>query len=242
MPPPSANAFALLGLAVAAVFSTVSAGTVSVPFVRRAHEIPPPSLSRRGDGSSIGLEALNNITGGGYYADFSVGTPPQKLSFLLDTGSSDTWVNSVAADLCTDKDRQQQQQLWCQTQCALLLELLYHLRTLLTLSVLPVNPNASSTFKTVDKGAFNITYLDRRNIQGDYVNDTLTIHGKQIKNQQLGLALRSVRPTGIMGLGYSANVASNKTYPTVVDNMVAQGVIDTAVFSLYLVRLPPFSL
>ncbi|OAQ85013.1 peptidase aspartic, active site protein [Purpureocillium lilacinum] len=213
MPPPSANAFALLGLAVAAVFSTVSAGTVSVPFVRRAHEIPPPSLSRRGDGSSIGLEALNNITGGGYYADFSVGTPPQKLSFLLDTGSSDTWVNSVAADLCTDKDRQQQQQLWCQTQ---------------------FNPNASSTFKTVDKGAFNITYLDRRNIQGDYVNDTLTIHGKQIKNQQLGLALRSIRPTGIMGLGYSANVASNKTYPTVVDNMVAQGVIDTAVFSLYL--------
>ncbi|UNI13823.1 hypothetical protein JDV02_000527 [Purpureocillium takamizusanense] len=206
----SFNTIALLALA--AVVSTVSAGTVSVPWVRRAHDDIPSSLTRRGDGS-IGLEALNNITAGGYYAEFSVGTPPQQLSFLLDTGSSDTWVNSIAADLCNDKDRQQQQQQWCQTQ---------------------FNPNASSTMKTVQKSGFNITYLDHRNIQGDYFNDTLTIHGKQIKDQQLGLALRSVRPTGIMGLGYSATVASNRTYPTVVDNMVAQGLIDAAVFSLYL--------
>lgn len=88
----------------------------------------------------------------------------------------------------------------------------------------------------VQQDGFDITYLDEKNIKGDYFNDTVTIDGKAILNQQLGLATRSVRPTGIMGLGFKANVAAEKKYSTVVDNMVAQGLIDTAAFSLYLVR------
>ncbi|PHH88144.1 hypothetical protein CDD83_7917 [Cordyceps sp. RAO-2017] len=81
---------------------------------------------------------------------------------------------------------------------------------------------------------FNITYLDRRNIQGDYFNDTVTVAGRAVQSQQLGLALRSVRGTGIMGLGFAANVAAGTPYPTVVDNMVRQGLIDAPTFSLYL--------
>lgn len=87
----------------------------------------------------------------------------------------------------------------------------------------------------VDRNGFDITYLDNRNIEGDYFNDTVTIDGNAILNQQLGLATKSVRPTGIMGLGFKANVAATKEYPTVVDNMVSQGFIDTPAFSLYLV-------
>lgn len=98
-----------------------------------------------------------------------------------------------------------------------------------------VDPDASSTFETVDRDGFNITYLDGRNIQGDYFNDTITIDGKSVKNQKLGLATTSVRPTGIMGLGFAANVAADTPYATVLDNMVSQGLIDAHVFSLYLV-------
>lgn len=60
----------------------------------------------------------------------------------------------------------------------------------------------------------------------------------EIKEQQLGLALRSVRPTGIMGLGFNVNVAADKPYRTVVDNMVEQGFIESPAYSLYLVSKP----
>lgn len=103
----------LAGLVAA---GTASAGVVSVPFEKRFLDSNPlPPLLRR-DGT-VSLDALNNITGGGYYAQFSVGTPPQKLSFMLDTGSSDTWVNSVDADLCTDSIIQQEVGEFCSKQC-----------------------------------------------------------------------------------------------------------------------------
>lgn len=92
-----------------------SAGTVSVPFIRRTHPHETAlSLAKR-DGS-LNLAALNNITGGGYYAEFAVGSPPQNISFQLDTGSSDTWVNSVKSDLCTSESAQSRIG-FCLTQC-----------------------------------------------------------------------------------------------------------------------------
>ena len=98
-----------------------------------------------------------------------------------------------------------------------------------------VNQAASSTFDDLEKGAFNISYLDGRTIAGDYFLDTVTFGPNQvILKQQLGLALSSVRPTGIMGLGFSANVAAQKPYPAIVDQMKSHGLIDTAAFSLYL--------
>lgn len=98
-----------------------------------------------------------------------------------------------------------------------------------------VNPDDSGTYKLIDRDGFDIKYLDNRRIRGDYFEDTVTIDGKKIKKQQLGLAVRSVRPTGIMGLGFSANVAAKKPYPAIVDTMVSQGLIERAAFSLWLV-------
>ncbi|KAM0245328.1 hypothetical protein ACHAQJ_010596 [Trichoderma viride] len=167
----------LAGLVAA---GTVSAGVVSVPFEKRFHgSDPAPSLLRR-DGS-VSLDALNNITGGGYYAEFSVGTPPQKLSFQLDT----------------------------------------------------VDPDRSSSFNETSQ-IFNITYLDGRHIGGKYFKDTVTINKATIKNQQVGLALQSVRGTGLLGLGFRDGVAAKVKYPTVIDNMVSQNIIAVPAFSLYL--------
>ncbi|KAJ3467205.1 hypothetical protein MRS44_004769 [Fusarium solani] len=175
-----------------------SAGTVLAPVNKQKLDIPS-SLHKR-DGT-LNLDAFNNISGGGYYAKFEVGTPPQKLSFLLDTGSSDTWVNSDDTDLS---------------------------------DIMTVNPDDSSTYKLIDRDGFDIKYLDNRRIEGDYFEDTVTIDGKKITKQQLGLAVTSVRPTGIMGLGFSANVAAEKPYPAIVDTMVSQGLIERAAFSLWL--------
>ncbi|KAM0476749.1 hypothetical protein ACHAPX_006173 [Trichoderma viride] len=201
--------FASLAGLVAA--GTVSAGVVSVPFEKRFLDSNPlPSLLRR-DGT-VALDALNNITGGGYYAEFSVGTPPQKLSFMLDTGSSDTWVNSVDADLCTDSIIQERVGEFCSKQ---------------------FDQTKSKSFNST-RQVFNITYLDGRNIRGRYFQDTITINDATIKNQKMGLALESVRGTGLMGLGFRSNEAAAIKYPTVIENMVSQKIIAMPAFSLYL--------
>lgn len=106
----------LAGLLLAAA-PLASAGTVSVPFTREARRTP--SSLRRRDGT-LDLVAINNITDGGYYAEFGVGTPPQTISFHLDTGSSDTWVNSNEADLCNSEDLQIYNG-YCQQTCRFLL-------------------------------------------------------------------------------------------------------------------------
>lgn len=102
-------------LAAAAILpSLASAGTLSLDTVRKARLAYGTSLLRR-DGS-IDLEAVNNVTGGGYYSEFEIGSPPQTISFQLDTGSSDTWVNSIDADLCNSETLQLQNG-FCQTTC-----------------------------------------------------------------------------------------------------------------------------
>jgi hypothetical protein len=197
----------------AAAAAVVSAGHVAVPISRDSLKLDQyVKITTRDDDSAVPLEALNNITGGGYYSEFSIGTPPQKLSFHLDTGSSDTWVNSVDADLCTN-ERLQSNIEYCSAT---------------------FDPEDSSSYELVDRNGFNITYLDGRNIAGDYFNDTVTLGDIKIENQQLGLATSSVRGTGLMGLGYKANVAASTEYPTILDNMVSQGVISTHAFSMYL--------
>ncbi|KAK7432812.1 hypothetical protein QQZ08_000675 [Neonectria magnoliae] len=198
------RSFLLLSLAA----TCASAGHISVDFSKFKLDLAL-SITKR---DTLDLKAINNVTGGGYYAEFQVGTPGQKIGFLLDTGSSDTWVNSVDTDLCNSLSLQDTNG-YCMTS---------------------FDPDDSSTFDTVDRGGFDITYLDGRRIRGDYFNDTVVIDGKSIKRQQLGLATKSVRPTGIMGLGFAANVAADTQYPTILDNMVSQGYIDTPAFSLYL--------
>jgi hypothetical protein len=200
-------------LCLAAAATTATAGHLAVPLSRQSFSHHGSKVKRQQDNTdSLTLEALNNVTGGGYYSEFEIGTPPQKISFLLDTGSSDTWVNSVDADICNSV-RLQTTIGYCQTQ---------------------FDQNASSTYELLPDIDFNITYLDGRNIKGSYFNDTVHIGDASVRNQQLGLALESVRPTGIMGLGFSSNVAASRQYPTIVDNLVSQGFINAPVYSLYL--------
>jgi predicted aspartyl protease len=101
----------LLGLIAA-----LAAAHVSVPLSREKFGGKHLRLKRDDGDETFTLDALNNITGGGYYSEFEIGSPAQKLSFLLDTGSSDTWVNSADANLC-QSDQLQLMNGFCQTTC-----------------------------------------------------------------------------------------------------------------------------
>lgn len=102
--------------------ATASAGTLSVPLERRHpslehYDAIARAISRRATGNgTTDLTAINNITAGGYYAEFSIGTPGQKIMFQLDTGSSDTWMNSPSTGYCLSTT-QQDKAGYCTATC-----------------------------------------------------------------------------------------------------------------------------
>lgn len=81
---------------------------------------------------------------------------------------------------------------------------------------------------------FSITYLDGSQAVGAYIKDNLSIGGTTVRALQMGLARRTVRGTGILGVGYAANEAAKVPYPNIIDEMVRQELIETRAFSLWL--------
>lgn len=104
-----------------------------------------------------------------------------------------------------------------------------------------VTASKSSTFKIVHEDKFEISYLDGTGASGDYVSDTLNIAGVTVKGVQMGLANKATMGSGLMGIGYSENEASNGAskeepfvYPNIIDTMLLQGLISRRAYSLYL--------
>ncbi|ATY60532.1 candidapepsin-4 precursor [Cordyceps militaris] len=200
---------------LAALAALASAGTVSVDVHKQLPQLDDMlKIHKRSGDPVIDLQAINNVTGGGYYADLGIGTPQQVLMFHLDTGSSDTWVNLEGIYFC----RVGRPEVGLPPSC-----------------MKQFDPDASSTYNVTIPNGFKIAYLDGSTASGDYFRDSVTIGGNMtIKQQQLGLAKLSGSPTGLMGLGMSVGVAAKRKYPTIIDNLVSQGLIETAAFSLYL--------
>lgn len=107
-----------------------------------------------------------------------------------------------------------------------------------------VDPSKSSTYEELspDKyGGFNISYQDQTNVTGLMIMESVTIDGMTLHNQTTGLATNSTETRGILGLGLDAGESTVSgtdvppyTYPTVIDNLVKQGIISKPVFSMYL--------
>ena len=148
-----------------------------------------------------------------YFANVTLGTPPQALRLHVDTGSSDLWTNSASSSLC------QQNVALC------------------TLSG-TYNANASSTYKYVNS-VFNISYVDRSGATGDYGTDNLVIGGDTLDALQFGIGYRSTSEEGILGVGYPVNEvqvnhARLQPYANVPAFMQQSGLINSMAFSLWL--------
>lgn len=182
---------------------------VPVSFSRPTPRLP--ALHKRA--GTYSQELNNNLTGGGYYAQVTVGTPPQTVDLIVDTGSSDVWVLDSRADLCRSTAKQD-----------------YYGYCLST-----YDPSKSSTYSVVSQGAFSIQYVDGSGAEGDYIKDTFGIGGADIKALQMGLAENSTINSGLLGIGFAANVAAFKPYPNIMNLFQDQDLISSQAYSLYLV-------
>ncbi|KAL1836598.1 hypothetical protein VTJ49DRAFT_4887 [Mycothermus thermophilus] len=207
---PRATVALLLTLAAGAHSShVVELGLSRVP----SPELPEPrlALARR---ATYAQEIINYIAGGGYYVQVGVGNPPQNLTMLLDTGSSDSWVLGHDADICNSPD----------------LQAIHGLGPCID----TFNPSKSSTTHMIKRDGFRITYLDGRSASGHYISDDFSIGGATVRALQMAYVTRAVRTTGILGLGFSVSERAATKYPNLMDELFNQGAIGCKAYSLYL--------
>lgn len=105
-----------------------------------------------------------------YMANVTVGTPPQNIALIIDTGSSDVWMLSTQADICESKTAQKKGD-GCIGGT--------------------FNSSSSSTATVIGRNGFTIQYEDSTGSFGDWITDDFSINGAEVKDLQMGLAYTS---------------------------------------------------
>ncbi|PVH85072.1 acid protease [Cadophora sp. DSE1049] len=149
-------------------------------------------------------DLFNTDFGTVYLVHLSLGTPAQPVYLLLDTGSSETWVDPD----CTTASTTHQQ-----SECN---------------SFPKYDPFTSST--ALDAGyPFELAY-GKGTASGEYLLDTVHVAGATITNLQFGWADTTTSMfAGILATSYGYELAG---YYCLLDEMYVQGIINSRAFSL----------
>ncbi|KAK1252504.1 hypothetical protein MKX08_003691 [Trichoderma sp. CBMAI-0020] len=184
-------------------------GYLSIPVgtIQRPHKV----------GKRSAIDAVLENMDFFYAIEIGLGTPPQNVTVLVDTGSSELWVNP---DCSNAPSRQQEQQ--CQT-------------------LGQYNPNRSRTPPVGPFGSEEINYGDpsdsstQTSVDITYYADVLSFGRTQVKNQTFGVVTSSEgQAQGIMGLApdVRGGFPGDEPYSLLLNTMADQGVIASRVFSL----------
>ncbi|KAK9372033.1 aspartic peptidase domain-containing protein [Lipomyces chichibuensis] len=152
---------------------------------------------------------LDNYFGVAYIATISVGTPAQTVKLQLDTGSSDLWVQASTNPFCAAK----------RTNCE---------------ESGTFDATKSSTFSQLQNDPFYISYVDTTGAEGTYATDTIQIGNATIDNFVFGYAENSNSSLGVLGVSFTLDEQSNKTYPNLPYRLKQDGTIDLVAYSLWL--------
>jgi len=157
-----------------------------------------PSLRARQN--EVAIE--NQRTGTRYGIDIELGTPPQKVTLILDTGSPDTWVNPTCQFANVPSD--------CRS--------------------FPRYDYTKSSSVNVTRASDILVYgIGNSTVQ--YVYETVKLGSATITRQVIGISVESHQiPLGILGL--SPPIRGVNEYPYLLDTMKAQGVIKSRAFSM----------
>ena len=130
-----------------------------------------PNLHRRAKSAEVAIGNAQIL----YFINVTIGTPPQRFSLQLDTGSSDIWVPAVESDACTRASGR-------------------------ACSLGAFESSSSRTFVQLQRNVFQIQYVDGSQIEGDYFADVLGVgDGVKLQNMTMGLAKVASRGLGHHG-------------------------------------------
>ena len=154
---------------------------------------------------------LINFANAQYYANISVGSPPQRFKVIFDTGSSNLWIQS---DQCKSQS--------CREHKGFNMK----------------NSHSYKPFLSINNevNVFQIKYGTGK-IKGELGIDKVTIGDLEIEKQTIGItmveegnAFKNVPFEGILGLSFQTN---NHTVPF-FDNVIKSNKLKHNIFSMYL--------
>ncbi|TVY38468.1 putative aspartic-type endopeptidase [Lachnellula subtilissima] len=178
----------------------------------KVHDVHLEKLTSRERRKRQSSDPLVNIISG-YTIDISLGSPSQEVTVIMDTGSSELWVDPD----CTNS--------YSPSECA---------------SFGRYIPSHSSTSR--DLGTKFAIQYGIGSVNGEYFTDNLIMGGSlnggaaRLNAQQFGVANTSMyTPLGIMGVGFGYQLDTN--YYNIIDQLYVQGVTNSRAFSLDLASI-----
>nr|2H6S_A Chain A, Candidapepsin-3 [Candida albicans]2H6T_A Chain A, Candidapepsin-3 [Candida albicans] len=145
-----------------------------------------------------------------YASDITVGSNKQKLTVVIDTGSSDLWVPDSQVSC---QAGQGQDPNFCKNEGT-------------------YSPSSSSSSQNLNS-PFSIEYGDGTTSQGTWYKDTIGFGGISITKQQFADVTSTSVDQGILGIGYKTHEAEGN-YDNVPVTLKNQGIISKNAYSLYL--------
>ncbi|OLN86099.1 Candidapepsin-8 [Colletotrichum chlorophyti] len=183
-------------------------GVLSLPVYQDIRLHPLEQLRRRQVSDTD--VPVYNVSATTYLIDLEIGTPGQKTTVAIDTGSSELWVNPNCANAGPDSQVQS-----CNANGH-------------------YDPRDSST-SSITRNTSNIRY-GKGEVQLQYVADNITLPGSDInlRNTMFGYALDSIDLNrGILGLSFGLT-HGNTDYKTVVEEMKDQNIIESLTMGIAL--------
>ncbi|KIX06665.1 uncharacterized protein Z518_04641 [Rhinocladiella mackenziei CBS 650.93] len=143
-----------------------------------------------------------------YYANGSLGTPPQDIRFIVDTNSADLLALARANPACDGGA--------CSYGGT-------------------YKPNSSSTYNYVTSN-FSITFEDGSTSRGDYATDKFTIGGTEIDKMKFAIGYDGNLTDPILGIGYIGLEQSKSSYANLPVRMFNKGLSNIVGYSLWFQR------
>ncbi|KAK4184700.1 aspartic peptidase domain-containing protein [Podospora australis] len=184
---------------------SVSATPLSFPLVRTVKKEPRSSIGKRDDYVSLTSSATV-----AYLIRLQIGTPPQPVEVILDTGSFELWVDPTCATAATDGQRE---------KCELAGE---------------YDPRFSSTF--TDRNTTKHIAYGKGGADIRYASDSIIVPGtdsQPLQDVMFGVATFSTDIAwGIAGIGHGNGF--NIHHNNLVDELHTQGITNSRAFSIAL--------